>query len=96
MRWFRPRPTPSHSSPAWGRALAVRIEDLERGGIAALLGDWRRCAVGLGGHVTVQTTGETIHGIAVDVGNDGALLVETSGQVRHFLAADVHLGTDPN
>jgi BirA family biotin operon repressor/biotin-[acetyl-CoA-carboxylase] ligase len=79
----------------WSGALAIRVEDLERGGIAALLGEWRRCAVGLGGPVTVQATGETIHGIALDVGDDGALLVETSGQIHRFLAADVHLGTDP-
>jgi BirA family biotin operon repressor/biotin-[acetyl-CoA-carboxylase] ligase len=89
-------PTPPDAESllaAWGRALAVRIEDLEQGGIAALLGEWRRCAVGLGGHVTVHATGETIHGIALDVGDDGALLVESSGQIHRFLAADVHLGS---
>jgi BirA family biotin operon repressor/biotin-[acetyl-CoA-carboxylase] ligase len=79
---------------AWSRALAIRIDALEHGGIAALLGDWRRCAVGLGGPVTVHATGETIHGIAIDVGDDGALLVESAGRVHRFLAAEVHLDGD--
>jgi biotin-(acetyl-CoA carboxylase) ligase len=78
---------------SWGSALDVRIDALEKGGIAALLNDWRRRAVGLGGPVTVHATGTTIHGIAVDVGDDGALLVESSGRVHRFLAADVHLGS---
>jgi biotin-(acetyl-CoA carboxylase) ligase len=74
--------------------LAIRIEVLEQGGIAALLGDWRRCAVGLGGPVTVHASNATTHGIAVDVGDDGALLVESAGRVHRFLAAEVHLGSD--
>jgi BirA family biotin operon repressor/biotin-[acetyl-CoA-carboxylase] ligase len=78
---------------AWGRVLEARIDTLERGGIAALLGDWRRCAVGLGGPVTVRGTGGTIDGIAVDVDDDGALLVESSGRLHRFLAGDVHLGS---
>jgi BirA family biotin operon repressor/biotin-[acetyl-CoA-carboxylase] ligase len=78
---------------AWGQALGDRIASLERGGIGALLDDWRRSAVGLGGAVTVHAAGSTIEGIAVDVGDDGALLVESSGRVHRFLAADVHLGT---
>lgn len=85
-------PNPEQLLVAWGLALGVRIDALERGGIGALLGDWRRCAVGLGGPVTVHATEGTIEGIAVDVGDDGALLVESSGRVHRFLAADVHLG----
>jgi BirA family transcriptional regulator, biotin operon repressor / biotin---[acetyl-CoA-carboxylase] ligase len=77
---------------AWGQDLGDRIASLERGGIGALLDDWRGCAVGLGGPVTVHAAGTTIEGIAVDVGDDGALLVESSGRVHRFLAADVHLG----
>jgi BirA family biotin operon repressor/biotin-[acetyl-CoA-carboxylase] ligase len=78
---------------AWTQALDARVATLELGGIAALLGDWRRSAVGLGGPVTVHAAGATIEGIAVDVGEDGALLVESSGRTHRFLAADVHLGT---
>jgi BirA family biotin operon repressor/biotin-[acetyl-CoA-carboxylase] ligase len=78
---------------SWGRALGARIDTLERGGIGALLGDWRRCAVGLGSPVTVHASGGTIEGIAVDVGHDGALLVESSGRLHRFLAGDVHLGS---
>ena len=59
--------TPPHAEEllvAWGQALGVRIASLERGGIGALLDDWRRCAVGLGGPVTVHAAGATIEGIA--------------------------------
>ena len=80
----------------WSRALAVRLDALERGGIAEVLGDWRRCAVGLGGPVTVHAPGGTVHGTAIGVGDDGALLVESAGRVHRFLAADVHLGSDPS
>ena len=65
---------------------------LEQGGIGALLDDWRRCAVGLGGPVTVHAPAASSHGVAIDVGDDGALLVEASGRTHRFLAGDVHLG----
>jgi len=78
---------------AWTQALSARIDSLEQGGIGALLGDWRRSAVGLGRTVTVQTADATIEGIAVDVGDDGALIVEASGRMHRFLAADVHLSS---
>jgi BirA family biotin operon repressor/biotin-[acetyl-CoA-carboxylase] ligase len=78
---------------SWGSALGVRVDVLERGGIGALLEDWRRCAVGLGGPVTVHATDGSIDGIAVDVGDDGALIVESSGGMHRFLAGDVHLGS---
>jgi BirA family transcriptional regulator, biotin operon repressor / biotin---[acetyl-CoA-carboxylase] ligase len=78
---------------SWGQALSARIAALERGGIGALLDDWRRCAVGLGGPVTVHASGGDVEGIAVDVGEDGALLVESSGRMHRFLAGDVHLGS---
>jgi BirA family biotin operon repressor/biotin-[acetyl-CoA-carboxylase] ligase len=77
---------------AWGQALGLRIAALERGGIAALLDDWRRYAVGLGGPVTIDAAGATIEGTAIDIDHDGALVVESSGRTHHFLAADVHLG----
>ena len=66
---------------------------LERGGIGAILGDWRRCAVGLGEAVSVAGPAGVIDGVAIDVGDDGALLVEASGQTHRFLAGDVHLTT---
>ena len=78
---------------AWGDALGVRVATLERGGIGAILGDWRRCAVGLGERVSVQGPAGIVDGMAVDVGDDGALLVEASGQLHRFLAGDVHLRT---
>ncbi len=77
----------------WSDALADRIATLERGGIGAILGDWRRCAVGLGEAVSVAGPAAFIEGVAVDVGEDGALLVEASGQTHRFLAGDVHLTT---
>jgi BirA family biotin operon repressor/biotin-[acetyl-CoA-carboxylase] ligase len=80
---------------SWGDALRAHIARLERGGIGAILDDWRRCAAGLGGWVTVNGPGGTIDGVAVGVADDGALLVEASGQTHRFLAGDVHLGTQP-
>jgi BirA family biotin operon repressor/biotin-[acetyl-CoA-carboxylase] ligase len=77
---------------AWGAALGTRIAMLERGGISALLTDWRGVAVGLGGPVTVHGPSGIVAGVAVDVGDDGALLVEASGRTHRFLAGDVHLG----
>jgi BirA family biotin operon repressor/biotin-[acetyl-CoA-carboxylase] ligase len=75
----------------WGAALGVRMAMLERGGIGAVLGDWRCCAVGLGEPVRVQGPAGIVKGVAVDVGDDGALLVEASGRLHRFLAGDVHL-----
>jgi BirA family biotin operon repressor/biotin-[acetyl-CoA-carboxylase] ligase len=80
---------------AWSQALGVRIDTLEQSGIGGLLGDWRRCAVGLGSPVTVHAAEGMIEGIAIDVGDDGALLVDSSGRIYRFLAADVHLGSAP-
>jgi BirA family transcriptional regulator, biotin operon repressor / biotin---[acetyl-CoA-carboxylase] ligase len=77
----------------WSDALAPRIATLERAGIVAILGDWRRSAVGLGEAVSVAGPAGVIDGVAVDVGEDGALLVEASGQTHRFLAGDVHLTT---
>jgi BirA family transcriptional regulator, biotin operon repressor / biotin---[acetyl-CoA-carboxylase] ligase len=75
----------------WADALGLRVATLEHGGIGTLLGDWRRCAVGLGSPVTVRGPAGTVAGVAIDVGEDGALLVEASGQMHRFLAGDVHL-----
>lgn len=75
----------------WAAALGIRITALERGGIGALLDDWRRSAVGLGEPVTVIGPGGRVQGVAVDVAGDGALVVEASGQTHRFLAGDVHL-----
>ncbi len=80
---------------AWLDALSDRMAALESGGLAAILDDWRRCAVGLRGPVTVHGPGGSFEGIAVDVGEDGALLVESAGEVRRVLAGDVHLGSVP-
>jgi BirA family biotin operon repressor/biotin-[acetyl-CoA-carboxylase] ligase len=80
---------------AWGEALGDRIASLEVGGISAILDDWRRCAVGLGGPVTVNGPSGTVTGTAVDVEDDGALVVEVAGERLRFLAADVHLGSGP-
>jgi BirA family biotin operon repressor/biotin-[acetyl-CoA-carboxylase] ligase len=84
-------PAPEQLLGAWGDAVGVRLATLERGGIGAILGDWRACAVGLGEPVSVDGPAGIIDGVAVDVGDDGALLVEASGQLRRFLAGDVHL-----
>ena len=42
---------------AWANALGVRLASLEEGGIGAILGDWRHCAVGLGEPVSVDGPG---------------------------------------
>jgi BirA family transcriptional regulator, biotin operon repressor / biotin---[acetyl-CoA-carboxylase] ligase len=75
----------------WGAALGDRIATLEQGGIGAILGDWRGCAVGLGEPVSVHGPAGIVDGVAVDIGDDGALLVEASGRLHRFLAGDVHL-----
>ena len=76
---------------AWGEALGDRIAALEQGGIGAILGDWRGCAVGPGRTGQRSRAAGIIDGVAVDVGDDGALIVEASGQTHRFLAGDVHL-----
>jgi BirA family biotin operon repressor/biotin-[acetyl-CoA-carboxylase] ligase len=88
-------PTADALLAGWGEALAVRVALLERGGIGAILDDWRRCAVGLGAPVSVHGPAGIVDGFAVDVDQDGALLVEGSGQVHRFLAGDVHFGAGP-
>ena len=75
----------------WWAALGARIATLEQGGIGAILGDWRGCAVGLGEPVSVHGPAGIVNGVAVDVGDDGALIVEASGRLHRFLAGDVHL-----
>jgi BirA family transcriptional regulator, biotin operon repressor / biotin---[acetyl-CoA-carboxylase] ligase len=76
---------------AWGDALWRRLDALERGGIAAVVGDWRRHAVGLGMPVSVESAAGVIAGVAIDVADDGALLVASDGEVHRLLAGDVHL-----
>jgi len=77
---------------AWLDALADRMATLEGSGLTAIIEEWRGCAVGLGGPLTVQGPGGAFEGVAVDVAGDGALLVESGGEVRRVLAGDVHLG----
>ncbi|MFI5287121.1 MAG: biotin--[acetyl-CoA-carboxylase] ligase [Candidatus Dormibacteria bacterium] len=86
-------PAPEELLVAWGVALGDRIAALEQGGIGAILDEWRRHAVGLGGPVSVVGAAGIVDGVAVGVADDGALLVEASGQTHRFLAGDVHLKT---
>ncbi|TMC51198.1 MAG: biotin--[acetyl-CoA-carboxylase] ligase [Chloroflexi bacterium] len=72
-------------------ALGRRLAAVESGGIAAVLDDWRRRAVGLGQRVTAQTPLGEVQGIARDVDDTGALLVDTDTGTERLLAADVHL-----
>jgi len=76
----------------WGDALRGRIAELEKGGIAAVVADWRRHSVGLGQPVTVESASGTLEGLAVDVADDGALLVASDAGIQRVLAGDVHLG----
>jgi BirA family biotin operon repressor/biotin-[acetyl-CoA-carboxylase] ligase len=76
---------------AWGDALWRRLETLEQGGVAAVVGDWRRHAAGLGMSVSVQSGAGVMAGVAIDVADDGALLVASGGEVHRVLAGDVHL-----
>lgn len=74
-------------------ALAARMRELERGGVAATVGAWRQRAVGIGSRVTVHTPHGAIEGIAAGVDDDGALLVDSldGGRRRRLLAGDVSL-----
>ena len=81
---------------AWLRRLDVRVTALERDGLAALLGDWRLQATGLGGPVRVSTGGRVIAGTAIDVRDDGALLVRTAAGLTPVLAGDVQLLAEPD
>ena len=76
---------------AWADALRRRLAGLERGGIAAVIGDWRSHSIGLGLPVTVAGASGSFEGVAIDVADDGALMVESGGEVRRVLAGDVHL-----
>jgi BirA family biotin operon repressor/biotin-[acetyl-CoA-carboxylase] ligase len=78
---------------AWIDALWARLAVLERGGVAAIVADWRTVAVGLGRPVTVRSAAGVLDGVAVDVDDDGALLVQSDGTLHRVLAGDVHLGT---
>jgi BirA family transcriptional regulator, biotin operon repressor / biotin---[acetyl-CoA-carboxylase] ligase len=78
---------------AWIDALWMRLTLLERGGIAAIVADWRSVAVGLGQAVTVRSAAGTLEGVAVDIEDDGALLVRSGDEVHRVLAGDVHIGT---
>ena len=79
---------------AWLSALAARVAALEGSGLAALLPDWRRHAVGLGAAVSVSGP-PAVRGIAEDIGDDGALLIRTSAGLVRVLAGDVHLEAPP-
>lgn len=78
---------------AWIDTLWARLAILERGGVAAIVADWRSVAVGLGQPVTVRSSAGTLEGVAVDVEDDGALLVRSGDDVHRVLAGDVHIGT---
>jgi BirA family biotin operon repressor/biotin-[acetyl-CoA-carboxylase] ligase len=78
---------------AWMTALWDRLVTLERGGIAAIVADWRTVAVGLGETVTVRSASGSLDGVAVDVEDDGALLVRSGDAMHRVLAGDVHIGT---
>ncbi|HEY6470916.1 MAG TPA: biotin--[acetyl-CoA-carboxylase] ligase [Candidatus Dormibacteraeota bacterium] len=78
---------------AWIDRLWVRLATLERGGIPAVVADWRAVALGLGQPVTVRSAAGTLEGIAVDVEDDGALLVRSGDDVHRVLAGDVHIGS---
>lgn len=72
-------------------ALRRRLDALDANGVAAISGDWRRRATGIGKTVVATTPTGTFHGIAVDIDSDGALLVDTAtGRIR-LIAGDVHL-----
>src|SRR5438105_9011099 len=60
---------------AWLRALWLRVDALEVQGMAALLQDWRRRAVGPGTPVTATTAGGVIAGTAEHIADDGTLPV---------------------
>jgi len=78
---------------AWMDALWSRLVALERGGVPAIVAEWRRVAIGLGQAVTVRNAAGTLDGVAVDVEDDGALLVRSGDGLHRVLAGEVHIGT---
>ena len=84
-------PTARALLDCWLRHLDGRLTTLERHGLPALLGDWRRLAAGLGAPVRVRTPFGLVEGVAEDVRDDGALLVATEDGVVPILAGDVEL-----
>ena len=77
---------------SWTDRLWTRLVSLERGGVPAIVADWRKLAIGLGQAVTVRSAAGTLEGVAIDVGDDGALLVRSGDGVHRVLAGDVHIG----
>jgi len=55
-----------------------------------VLNDWRRLTNFLGSHVRVESNGEKIEGVAVDIDSDGALIVRMKDQtLRRVVSGDV-------
>ncbi len=60
--------------------LDARLGMLERGGLEALLPEWRERSLELGRAVVVQRGEEVVRGVASDIGSDGSLIIETGGR----------------
>lgn len=55
-----------------------------------ILEDWRSLAGFLGSDIRVQTDGEIVHGLAVDINNDGALVIRLrDGTMRNLTSGDI-------
>jgi BirA family biotin operon repressor/biotin-[acetyl-CoA-carboxylase] ligase len=84
-------PDPMDLLHAWVQAFGLRLEMLQRAGVAGLRDDWCSKATGLGDEVrAVARNGEST-GIAEGIDDDGALLIRTASGMVRVLAADVHI-----
>jgi BirA family transcriptional regulator, biotin operon repressor / biotin---[acetyl-CoA-carboxylase] ligase len=80
---------------AWVRRFLERMEKYYLQAIAGefeqVLSRWRTYSVTLGREVSVQVSGRTVLGTALDIDNSGALIVKTGTGTEKFLAGEVTL-----
>jgi BirA family biotin operon repressor/biotin-[acetyl-CoA-carboxylase] ligase len=69
-------------------ALMARLAQWNHGaGLPAILDDWRRLALGLGGPITVRLAERTLEGRFMGLDSTGCLVLETEGGRRETIAA---------
>jgi biotin-[acetyl-CoA-carboxylase] ligase BirA-like protein len=63
-----------------------------------ILEDWRSLASFLGSDIRVQTDGEIVHGLAVDINNDGALVIRLKDGTTHSITSGdiVAMSSEPH
>jgi BirA family biotin operon repressor/biotin-[acetyl-CoA-carboxylase] ligase len=84
-------PSPSQLLAAVLPELALRLDALERMGMAPLRAEWMAHASGIGAVVATISPAGGITGTALGIDDDGALLVREAGTTVRVLAGDVHI-----